>query len=456
MVLKEVANPMFDLTAPLVVDNSTMDIQSAWLDAESLPVSSTAGAKHRFNMNDTEKYVILDRTCVEVRFKIVKAADGTAYNAGDKIAVECGCPIYSRATITVNNKLVEDLDAYYLEKATHVRRLMDNSIDYTKTTGTDYLFIPDTGAGGTDTSPSSFTVPGITGTAGTTVANSSVNWGFGERQALMDASGFYTVSIPLREYLGLLRFYNRVIIGYRLTFDLFVNDMSQILFRASGVADGKISIDRARLRFYYVVPSPAIDAQLKSFLAKKEQVPIAWETVRAFRSDRLSYNTTRVQYRVGNLGKKPAKVVFFFQNQARTSSQASNSSMFDSIGVSQANIRINSAAWPNAPYTCDFSTSDTVELYDAFLASSGKMLDTETGTAVSRKDFKNLWPMLCFPLSHLPDNLFINTQPSLTLEATVATGGASSTDDFYVYCVVFEETNAVLSIENGKIDILPQ
>ena len=92
----------------------------------------------------------------------------------------------------------------------------------------------------------------------------------------------------------------------------------------------------------------------------------------------------------------------------RDTNSSFNSVIFDHMNLERAQVRINSVQFPKEEFEADFSdtANDYQRLFHSFLQAGMKLLDADTGSQVNYVDFKALYPILHFDVSHHEDNLY--------------------------------------------------
>jgi hypothetical protein len=85
------------------------------------------------------------------------------------------------------------------------------------------------------------------------------NSGFAVRQAYLvqkpTAKGTFSFIVPLKHIFGFCDDYNKVVYGFKHTLTLVRKADDDAIFRANGVAAGKVNVDKISLFMPHVIPS---------------------------------------------------------------------------------------------------------------------------------------------------------------------------------------------------------
>eukprot|EP00732_Lithocolla_globosa_P002946 Lithocolla_globosa_v1_NODE_2125_length_2154_cov_87.383516.p3 type:complete len:115 gc:universal NODE_2125_length_2154_cov_87.383516:635-291(-) len=88
-------------------------------------------------------------------------------------------------------------------------------------------------------------------------------------------------------------------------------------------------------------------------------------------------------------------------------------------------------------------------MYHELLRVAGKSLDYDTGSSISFKNFKNLYPIFAFDLSHEDDEISVSSTKEIVFEADVTHGGLN----FFCYALVVSDHVANLNVVNQQMQV---
>ena len=98
----------------------------------------------RISLKDQSNYTNLSKSHLELKFRIVKAADGAAFSTTSRITLrKSAMSLFSRAVLRINQQIVETLEDVALAKT--IQSLLMFSQDYSSSTATNQFFYKDTG-----------------------------------------------------------------------------------------------------------------------------------------------------------------------------------------------------------------------------------------------------------------------------------------------------------------------
>ena len=111
-------------------------------------------------------------------------------------------------------------------------------------------------------------------------ADVTTNQGFNLRQDYIIRSpndkGTFSFKIPLKHFLGFCEDYKKVLYGMQQKLTLTRISDDNAIFRAAGVDEGRIRLNRIRWFMPHVIPSDAYRLQLDKVIEKKEKIPVGY------------------------------------------------------------------------------------------------------------------------------------------------------------------------------------
>lgn len=437
------------LTAPIVEDRSITYKEDTRLQNSNGTAASVLNSNNRliFHNQDISNIYLPSEAELEVEFKVVKLADGTAYNAGDKISlVANGWNLFRRGMLKIGDQIIEDKED--IGTGSTIMDLVYESREYLKTVGSKKFAYYDTGAGGVDESP--VTLGGADFANKTAILNAAYNDGFAQRRLLTDGSAVYTIRLPMRDAFGYLRHSNVPIIGSTITFELDRDDRTnRIVFRGAAPDDGKIEFTRAEIYMPKVKPSLEVGAQITKDMLSGVPMRVPFYDWKIWTTDLGT--STQTSWTVTSKSAKPTKVYFAFRAKTRHNVQTSNGALFDNVGVTRITLDVNNKQFPELAYESNFTTQNFMRLYNAYLQASGKggPENDDVGVALTAKEWANLYTIYCFDISKRDETIFENiTSAELRLNVSCAN------TDKWAFCVVESEKEAVISGLNRSMSFM--
>ena len=211
-------------------------------------------------------YLLPHKALLEVRGRLVKAADGSNYDPNDVITLSNnGWSLFKTVEYQLDNNMVERVDSH-VPQASTILNLVQFSDDYGRSSATNMLWYKDTGTG--EASPNEFHATGTAGvlTAGdvanatqltgtlfrqyfltAALKNPAYNTGFRARQLITTGDKDTTMLLPLSSLLGFCKDVDTVFMGVKHTLNLTRESSANYIHRANGVDPGRFDIKHLSL-----------------------------------------------------------------------------------------------------------------------------------------------------------------------------------------------------------------
>jgi hypothetical protein len=185
-------------------------------------------------------------------------ADGTAYANADAVAITNNglMHLFSQISYQLSNQDVESV--FYPGQATTMLGMLKYPNDFQLAQGLNQLWYK-------DSAPTAV------------IADNS---GFQIRQAYLvqkpTAKGTFSFIVPLKHIFGFCDDYTKIVYGFKHTLTLVRKADDDAIFRANGVAAGKVNVDKISLFMPHVIPSDIERMQLYKTIESKVAVPVAY------------------------------------------------------------------------------------------------------------------------------------------------------------------------------------
>jgi len=220
--------------------------------------------------------------------------------------------------------------------------------------------------------------------------------------------------IPLRDLFSFF-YYNRVINkGSDFKFEFYKNDVQRALFGASlnplnSLPDNYASFKYMSLSMWipYVIPKSSIALELESMLASGVEKAMGFNQYRYFEySNTIAIGQqSSVQWNITSDNSKPLRVFVYFKDVNHQSNFNINSQKFEVPYVSTAYVTINSnVVYPKEHFLINFNDTNTQgdgvqRIYHEFLRIGKRENSVCEGVAISKEEFRTLYPILAFDLT---------------------------------------------------------
>ncbi|XP_065642664.1 uncharacterized protein LOC136074288 [Hydra vulgaris] len=255
--------------------------------------------------------------------------------------------------------------------------------------------------------------------------------GFAARQSWIiqkpNSKGSFSACIPLKHIFGFCNDYDKVVYGFTHTITLDRKSDNEAIFRAAGVAAGKVDIQKLSLFMPHVRPLP------------KMRVPVAFRS-RGFDSLPVPVGTTEFSWQLSSRinSTKPRYVIIGFQTN-KLENQEINYTLFNHCDVKDMSINVNSRKYPTNSYNLSFPNNQFSRIYKAAAEFSKKfygMSELITNCDISPSEFKDLYPLFVFDISKQIQDIKGSTL-NLTVKVTF---NSSVPADTMAYSVVISDT----------------
>ncbi|ELU18548.1 hypothetical protein CAPTEDRAFT_76708, partial [Capitella teleta] len=190
-------------------------------------------------INPSESYFIFEGRSTKT--------DGSAYADADNVALtnkynNALMHLFSNIRYQLSGQEVESL--YHPGQRSTMLRLLSYPDDFSKSQGLNQLWYKDVGA----------------------AASTTTNAGFAVRQAYIiqshDPKDTFSFRVPLKHIFGFCKDYKNIVLGMKQTLTLVRKSDDDAIFRANGVAAGKVTLDKVSWFMSHVLPADAEKFQL--------------------------------------------------------------------------------------------------------------------------------------------------------------------------------------------------
>ncbi len=248
-----------------------------------------------------------------------------------------------------------------------------------------------------------------------TDASLTTNTGFATRQSWIVQSpqekGRFQVQIPLKEIFGFAEDYTKVIYGLKQTLTLRRKADTDAIFRADGVDDGKVTLDKVSWYLPIVEPDLQVKNDLMKEIENKTELSIDYR-MRQADSITVPQSTNfdwRLTIKAG--AEKPRYVIVAFQTD-RENDQEKNPSIFDHCNVQSMAVYLNNIQYPRTDYDLDISQNRFARLFgdiSKFRANYSGVTPELAHCNISPSEWKSLYPFYDCDVTKQSERLKIAT-----------------------------------------------
>lgn len=293
------------------------------------------------------------------------------------------------------------------------------------------------------------------------------NSGFSKRSAVVSGGKLATAFIPLKHLFLFCRSFDKVSRGLRIRVTLERNTDSEMILR--GVSNTATNAARYVIVQYISMWIPRVKPDLATLkmvndnLQSNELFDVNFTDLSHFKSATALTATGQQSLQISTTSKKPIRVWVTFQKAARVStSQLVNKRVFDFLGMNSIQVRLNNKIFPafeykfgaqglpgvGAPATEDIGIA---RAYNALMNSAYKMRGADEGSLITPDQWKSLYPIYYFDLTHQDEDLYKATK---TAELEVRWDLASPGTGYFVN--VFYESERLVKFKgvSGSLAIV--
>ena len=221
-------------------------------------------------------------------------------------------------------------------------------------------------------------------------------------------NGTFSFKIPLKHFLGFCEDYKKVLYGMQQRLTLTRTGNDNAIFRANGIAVGKINIKRIRWFMPHVIPSDAYRLQLDKIIEKKEKIPVGYRMLQCD-SIQVPENQKPFTWRLGVKSSPdiPRFIIVGFQS-GKNNNQETNPAIFDHLNVRNIYVTLNAKRYPDTDYENDFTKNQYSRIYgDAaqFRKKFYNMDELISNPGINPTEFKDLYPLYVFDVTKQSEKL---------------------------------------------------
>ncbi|XP_065680158.1 uncharacterized protein LOC136094359 [Hydra vulgaris] len=278
------------------------------------------------------------------------------------------------------------------------------------------------------------------------------NTGFSTRQQFIirkpTTKGSFEFSIPLRHIFGFCDDYDKVFYGLKHELYLLRRSDDNAIFRAAGVAAGKVNITRISLMMRRATPSALADLELTKIIKSQETLDIGFRS-RFLDRTNVEQRTT-FDWRLGlRTTEKPRYILVGFQTN-RDGNQEQNSSIFDHCDLKNMCIVLNEEKYPATNYNLSFPNMKITRAYrhaSNFAEDYYNMSNLISLCGITPSDYRDLYPIMYFDVSKQSESMKEKTV-DIRLKAEFNTPVPANT---VIYALIISDRIAKLTSNGDRL-----
>ena len=394
----ETHNEILDVTDPYAFDESIYSMKFVEYFPMSQLNNNRTSTKIAIDVHAADTYVLPSESYISIKLKLTRA-DNNEFDAAHEISLINNAVMYLFDNIEyeLGGKQIESINNP--GQVTSMLGYLKYPDDFSTSAGLSCCWSKDTtnNANSAKYSPSG----AIAANDRITPAeNPNYNQGFAARKAFLNSSdprGMATFHIPFSHIFGSAE-YKKVIYGLKHSLYLNRSNDTQALFRAAGVANGKINV----VEIVWIMPtielSPVYLAGMRDIIDKKQILPYCFSARKCYSS--ALHQTNVLNWTLSGEGgvEKPRWIIVGFQTD-KINSQEQNPAVFDHLNFKNAYVTLNGVRYPDSDIKTNFRENDYMKLYCMFDNFKKEYYGIDSlvgGTQVNVSAYKTLFPIIVF------------------------------------------------------------
>ena len=234
----------------------------------------------------------------------------------------------------------------------------------------------------------------------------------------------------MKHIFGFCEDYDKVVYGLKHTLTLTRNNDHDAIFKANGVADGKITLSKISWFMPHVMPADD-KMELYKIIERKEKLPVGYRMIQCDTASVRQSTSFSWRLSVKSSTEVQRFVIVGFQTD-KSGNQEENPSIFDNVNVRNIFVTLNSNKYPTLDYNLSFKAQqfsrehgDVAEFRSQFL-NMNELISNFNFTPL---EYKTLYPLLLFDVSKQSKKLKYSTtdiQIKMYFNADVPAGTQAS------------------------------
>ena len=432
---ERVSNPLLEFPTK-VLEDVDIEYKQYHLYKPQDKDNNTAGLPIQFIINQEDLYTVPSQSYVQFTGQLLKV-DGTAYNNDVEVALINNAIMYLFSEIKYE---INDIEVEKIKnpgQTTTILGLASYPDDYSSSSALKLCWNKDTSKMA-DSAEFEHIPAGAIPLGGIRpTRNRNYNQGFDIRKRFLmstNPKGYFEFVIPFDHIFGFAK-YNEAIWGVKhaLTFTRATDNLA--IFHAGGVDDGKVKFNQIIWKIPHIRIEPDKQRELNVNYSKDVEILMAF-SARNDESFGVPVAVKEFSHTITRASgiKKPRQIFVAFQTD-KGANQTQNPAVFDHINLTKAILTLNGTRYPAFDHTIDYSKNRYANLYewfDNFESDFHSLNPFIVGSQVNYQNFKELYPIIRFDVTHQNDSIKSGGVVDVQLEFTTAEDTVANTKAFIV------------------------
>lgn len=295
------------------------------------------------------------------------------------------------------------------------------------------------------------------------MVSNSYNDGFDKRVKICGSGQLVTAMIPLKCMYGFCKAWGqKVTRGLRWRLILNRESDGQVIFHdtttiaLNGSTDRSFSLSYISCWIPRLKPSLTALSMIEKQLVSSDTFDVHFTDINLFRTSTVQINSANnATFQLSTTSKKVVRCWVAMQRSERVNdSQIVNKRVFDLIGTTSIQCRLNGKIYPLYEYKLTYNTatesgiqypvSGVNRLYNAFLESGNKLHNFDESSPIDLNSFLQLHSIFYFDMTNQPEELFQSLKASeIEIRWSNQAGGGTNSfqapNGYYLFVVTENE-----------------
>ena len=409
-------------------EDAVFELETA-LNASIANNASQTKTNHRFVVDNSGETTPFDwyHARFNVDINLEKLADGADVAADDRNGiVKSAYSLIKKLNVKMNG--VDVYDCSEANQATNIKNLLEYSVGYSKSQGTNEFFYLDTNRHAEERR-----------------AQANYNSGFAARKLLLNAGATANAEIPLNRYGFFQSLYDELLPNSRSELKIDLESDANLVWKAAD--DCRVVLSK----FQLIVPRIVFNGDGKSLYMSKYLDTRKWTYLRELVERGNSTQQQTANFRISTAINKPRHVFVFIIDDANNELQTANKFLYNTFNV--ANDRAlnscylevgNGKEYPEVHYRPSETPSRVFRDVLKFVHANSRFA---SDTLLNRANFNSIFPFIYFDLTKQPTDIK-DGMTKLTFKYTLS--GATNAA-YSVYALVLYEQDVDMRKTDGKV-----
>ncbi|XP_004209336.1 uncharacterized protein LOC101238123 [Hydra vulgaris] len=230
------------------------------------------------------------------------------------------------------------------------------------------------------------------------------NLGFAARQVKIiqkpATKSTFSYCIPLKHIFGFCDDYDKVIYVVKHSLAITRKGDNDAIFRAAGVAAGKVNLTKVSLWMKHVIPSDTMRSVLFNHIYPKVILDVDFRS-RICEYNSVTPNAMGFNFKLSGRNERPKYILLVIQTN-RSGNQEVNPSVFDNCDLKAISVTLNGKRHPTNDYNLKFTNIQFSRAYLDSTTFNEKFYGTNqlyAQSSIHDAEFKELYPIYVVDLS---------------------------------------------------------